>query len=30
MSAAEWRALGGYGDAPATRGLAAQKLAETW
>ena len=28
VSAAEWRALGGGGDEPATRGLAAQRLAE--
>jgi hypothetical protein len=30
VPAAEWRAFGGTGDAPATRGLAAQRLAETW
>jgi hypothetical protein len=30
VSAAEWEAFGVEGDAPATRGLAAQRLAETW
>ena len=30
LTAAEWRALGGDGDPPETRGLAAQRLAETW
>jgi len=30
LSDAEWRALGGTGNAPETRALAAQRLAETW